>query len=205
LSSTPVHPLLRWIFNRNVYRPLATSILVVAVVMGLTACGSESPSDPSDKTASSSRPLVADSMTIPRMLATDARFSTLQAALDSTGLDSVLASDGPFTLFAPPNDAFSTLPRGTLDTLLSGDRRGLRRLLTRHIVDGRLTVEGRSESHRVLTMSGDTVVLRSAPHGLMPDDAAILDGDIEAANGLLHVVDAVLRSPDPEGPEAPGS
>lgn len=170
---------------------------LVALAVGLGACGRDSSSGRSNAVPQSSRPAVADSMTIPRMLASDDRFSTFQAALDSTGLDSMLASEGPFTLFAPPNDAFSTLPRGTLDTLLSGDRRGLRSLLTRHIVERRLTVEGRSESRLVLTMSGDTLSLRSTADGPMVDDAAILDGDIEAANGVLHVVDAVLRSLDP--------
>jgi len=143
---------------------------------------------------------VADSMTIPRMLATDDRFSTLRAALDSTRLDSVLATDGPLTLFAPPDEAFAALPPGTMETLMADDRERLRALLARHIVRGRLAVSDRASPRSVVTMRGDTLSLRPARSDSTIENASFLDRNIEAANGLLHVVDTVLRPPDPGRP-----
>jgi len=141
-------------------------------------------------------------MTLPRMLTTDDRFSTLRAALDSTGLDSVLATDGPFTLFAPPNDAFAAAPTGPGEDGLAENQDRLRALLGRHVVEGRVAVNERSRARSVVTMSGDTLSLRPVPNGdtVRVDGTLILDGNIEAGNGFLHVVDAVLRAPTSDAP-----
>ena len=143
-------------------------------------------------------------MTIPRMLATDDRFSTLRAALDSTGLDSVLATDGPFTLFAPPNEAFAALPPGTIESLLADDPERLRALLARHVVQRRVSVSDQAPPQSVVTMGGDTLSLRPTRRDSAIGRAALLARNIEAANGLLHVVDAVLLPPDPERPSGDG-
>ncbi|WP_233993853.1 fasciclin domain-containing protein [Salinibacter altiplanensis] len=175
-------------------RILLEGVLVVALAIGLSACGPDAPRTSERPSSRSSRSLVADSTTVPRMLATDDRFSALRAALDSTGLDSVLATRGPYTVFAPPNHAFAERPSGTIETMLSQDRGRLRTLLARHIVERRVSVDGPSESRPVITMGGDTLSLHAAPSGVSVDSAHILDGDIEAGNGLLHVVDAVLQT-----------
>ena len=139
-------------------------------------------------------------MTVPRMLATDDRFSILRAALDSTGLDSVLATGGPFTLFAPPNEAFAGLPPGRVEALLADDQEQLRALLTRHVVGRRVPVQGRAGALPVILTSGDTLSLRPAAAPPSVGGAPLLDSDIEASNGLLHVVDTVLRPPDADTP-----
>jgi uncharacterized surface protein with fasciclin (FAS1) repeats len=139
-------------------------------------------------------------MTIPRMLATDDRFSTLRAALDSTGLDSLLTTDGPFTLFAPPDEAFAALPPGTIESLLTDEPERLRALLARHVIQRRLSVADPGMPQSVVTMSGDTLSLRPARRDSAVGGAALLARNVEAANGLLHVVDAVLVPPDPERP-----
>jgi uncharacterized surface protein with fasciclin (FAS1) repeats len=140
-------------------------------------------------------------MTIPRMLETDARFSTLRAALDSTGLDSLLATKGPYTLFAPPNDAFDALPPGTMETLLSEAPDRLRTILQHHVVEGRFSIDVGSGSQAVISLRGDTLALRRPQDGPAVGRVSVVDGDIEAANGLLHVVDAVL--PPHTEPDSP--
>lgn len=172
-------------------------VAVVAVLFGLLACESEDTSDPSPTPAETT---VADSMTIVRVLDTDDRFSTLRAALDSTNLDSVLAGDGSFTLFAPPNDAFDALPPGTTETLLSERHERLRTILAQHIVEERLSMDGLSTPRSVVAMNGDTLSLRSAQQGISVEGVSVVDGDVEAANGLLHVVDRVLPPPEVDRP-----
>lgn len=140
-------------------------------------------------------------MTILRMLETDDRFSTLRTALDSTGLDSLLATDGPYTLFAPPNDAFEALPPGTMDALLSERTGRLRTILAHHVVEEQLSLEGSSLSQTVTTLSGDTLSLQKTQDGFLAAEAPVVDENIGAANGLLHVVDQVL--PPPSEPTAP--
>jgi len=186
-------------YRRDGSAPLYVLAVVLGICIGLSACGPDAP-PASRNTTAPSGPLVADSMTIPRMLATDDRFSTLRAALDSTRLDSVLATDGPLTLFAPPDEAFAALPPGTMETLMADDRERLRALLARHIVRGRLAVSDRASPRSVVTMRGDTLSLRPARSDSTIENASFLDRNIEAANGLLHVVDTVLRPPDPGRP-----
>ncbi len=140
-------------------------------------------------------------MTIPRMLETDDRFSTLRTALDSTGLDSLLATDGPYTLFAPPNEAFEALPPGTMDALLSERTERLRTILAHHVVEERLSLEGSPSSRTVTTLSSDTLSLQNTQDGFLAAEAPVVDENIGAANGLLHVVDQVL--PPPSEPTAP--
>lgn len=140
-------------------------------------------------------------MTIPRMLETDDRFSTLRAALDSTGLDSLLATDGPYTLFAPPNEAFDALPPGTMDALLSEQPDRLRTILRHHVVEGQLLTEELPPSRTVISLSGDTLSFHRSQDSLSVGEASVVDGDIEAANGLIHVVDRVL--PPPSEPSTP--
>ncbi len=185
---------------RCVLRRPTAAVLVVALALGLTACGPDATDDSTPSAPASSRSPVADSTTIPRMLTTDDRFSTLRAALDSTGLDSLLATGGAFTLFAPPNGAFAAASAGPVEDVLTGDRDRLRALLARHVVGGRVAVGGRPGPRSVVPMSGDTLSLRPAPDGVRIDGTPILDANIQAGNGRIHVVDAVLRAPGSDAP-----
>lgn len=186
--------LARWWLKRG-----TLGLAILALAGGLGACSSDGP-DASDESASLRRSVVPDSMTIPRMLETDDRFSTLRTALDSTGLDSLLATEGPYTLFAPPNEAFEALPPGTMEALLTDRHDRLRTILAHHVVEGRLSTEDRSNPRTVTTMGGDTLSLRSTNAGVSVGGVSVLDGDIEAANGLLHVVDRVLPPPESSTP-----
>lgn len=184
-----------WDSCRNGRRCASASVFVLLLV--IAGCGSGG-SDGAQEALSTPEPVIPDSMTIARMLETDNRFSTLRAALDSTGLDSLLASGGPVTLFAPPNGAFDELPPGTMDVLLVEQRQRLELILAKHIIQQRISLEGLTGPQTVTTMSGDTLTARPDGDRVTVDDIPILDDDIEASNGLIHVVERLLPPPSNE-------
>jgi len=171
-------------------------VLFAGLTVLLVGCGK---SGSTDATADAPDVTVrADSMTIDRVLRTDDRFSTLVAALDSTGLDSTLASDGPYTLFAPPNSAFARLPEGTMDVLLTDRVDRLRAILSRHVVAGDVTGDDLADASVLTTLRGDTLRVRR-DSALAVGPAMIVDRDVPVANGRIHVLDHVL--PPPPGDE----
>lgn len=182
----------------RMYRgPCACRWIVFLFVIGgvVVGCGSgESGGDEELRIAGGTT--IPDSMTIVRMLESDDRFSTLRTALDSTGQDSLLSTTGPFTLFAPPNAAFEALPPGTIETLLADQHSRLRTILAYHVLEGRISVEDLSAVQTVTTLSGDTLTLRPGQEEVTAEEVSVLDGDIEAANGLIHVVERVLPPPE---------
>ena len=118
-------------------------------------------------------------------------FTTLLAAAEAAGLVDTLRSEGPFTIFAPTDEAFSNLPEGTVESLLA-DPEALRAVLLYHVVAGRVTaaqVVGLNEADSV---EGST--LRISVHGDMVhvDDARVITADVSASNGVIHVIDSVL-------------
>ena len=117
-------------------------------------------------------------------------FETLLTAVDAAGLGETLADGGPFTVFAPTDDAFAALPQGTVQGLLD-DPPALARVLTDHVVPGRITsaqITGDSEQK---TVEGS--VLKIAVNGgVTVNDATVIQADVEAENGVIHVIDRVL-------------
>ena len=178
------------------------AVLVFASL--LAACGTE---EGPDETRPASADVVegGDSMTIDCVLRTDRRFSTLVRSLDSTGLDSVLSTAGPYTLLAPPDTAFDALPRGTVPALLTERPDRLRTILAHHVVDGRVPLRTGPDTGVVTTLGGDTLRVQRGDSARVAGAARILDGDVEAANGLIHVIDAVLRPPPDDGTQQGGS
>ena len=135
-----------------------------------------------------------------------ANHTTLVAAVQAAGLVETLKSDGPFTVFAPVNDAFENLPEGTVETLLRPENKGrLTAVLTYHVVPGRLGFEALAERIRdgggqalLETASGGTLTARmNGPHNIVVTDAnggtaSVSTYDVYQSNGVIHVVDAVL-------------
>ncbi len=170
-----------------------TWIAVLALAVALVAgCGGEESAEaPNDGLALPNTP---DTMTIHRVLQTDDRFSTLVAALDSTGLDSTLASDGPYTLFAPPNSAFDRLPEGTMAVLLTERVGRLRAILAQHVVEGHVRAADLGDASVLTTLRGDTLRVRR-DSALTVGPATIVGGDVPVTNGRIHVLDRVLPPP----------
>lgn len=135
--------------------------------------------------------------TIVDIAAANPDFSTLVAALDAAGLTPTLASPGPYTVFAPTNEAFAALPDGTLDSLLLPDNREqLTRILTYHVITGKVMaadVPPAEAGIATSTIAGlDLSVRAEADGSVRVNQARVTAADIEASNGVIHVIDTVL-------------
>jgi len=120
-------------------------------------------------------------------------FQTLLAAVDAAGLGDTLADGGPFTVFAPTDDAFAALPQWTVQGLLD-DPPALARVLTYHVVPGRITSAQIASDSEQKTVEGS--VLKIALNGgVTVNDATVIQADVEAENGVIHVINKVLIPP----------
>jgi uncharacterized surface protein with fasciclin (FAS1) repeats len=119
-------------------------------------------------------------------------FNTLAKALEAAGLVQTLKGAGPFTVFAPTDEAFAKLPAGTLEMLLKPENKAkLQRVLTYHVVSGKVMASAAGKLSSVKAVSGDTITVRTS-NGVMVDNAHVVKADIEASNGVIHVIDAVM-------------
>ena len=126
-------------------------------------------------------------------------FSTLVTALVEADLVEVLNGEGPFTVFAPTNDAFDDLPEGTLDYLLS-DIDALSQVLTYHVVLGEAFSADLSDGDMITTIQGESLEV-SIDGTVMINQATVITADIQASNGVIHVIDQVLIPESEPGPE----
>lgn len=117
-------------------------------------------------------------------------FDTLLAALDAANLTEALSGEGPFTVFAPTDEAFAALPEGTLDSLLA-DPDALGEILTYHVVAGTVTASDVAGLDSAETLQGGALAI-STDGGVTVGDANVVSTDIEASNGIIHVIDRVL-------------
>lgn len=164
--------------------------LVLPFALGLAGLTGSTP-DPQDGTDA----------TLADVLAADGRFTVLLELVERSGLGPQLRAPGPTTLVAPTDTAFDALPPDTLASLRDGGVSGatLRELLGFHAIEGRWTLADIGERARVPSLQGDEIALRQlGPGRYALDVATVLEADIEAANGVLHVVDAVLQPADLE-------
>jgi len=126
------------------------------------------------------------------LLAADPRFSTLVAAVQAAGLVDTLKTAGPFTILAPTNDAFAKLPAGTVESLLA-DPEALANILLYHVIAGEKSLKDLRRSFRVETLQGGKVRVFWWYHsGTLINRARVLESDLAAGNGVVHVIDTVL-------------
>lgn len=168
----------------------------------LLLAGCSSSSDSSDKT---SAPAAASSMAsaassamaagdIPTIATGAPELATLVTALGAAGLVDTLKGAGPFTVFAPTNEAFAALPAGVLDKLLKPENKdALTKILTYHVVSGKVPSTDVKDG-AVKTLQGDTIKLTTAD-GVGVNDAKVIKADIMADNGVVHEINAVLLPP----------
>ena len=121
-------------------------------------------------------------------------FNTLVAAVQAAGLVDTLKSDGPFTVFAPTDEAFAKLPEGTVETLLKPENKDkLVAILTYHVVPGRIAAsDARGKEIALATVQGSTVDIDGTGKGVRVDGANVVTADIDASNGIIHVIDTVI-------------
>jgi uncharacterized surface protein with fasciclin (FAS1) repeats len=118
------------------------------------------------------------------------QFKTLVKAVQEAGLVDTLKGEGPFTVFAPTDEAFAKLPAGTLDALLQ-DKEKLAAVLTYHVVPGKVTA-AQVRPGMVKTVQGQSLTVKANRGGVMVDNARVVTTDIIASNGVIHVIDTVV-------------
>lgn len=143
-------------------------------------------------TASLSLPLHAADKDVVDTAIAAGTFKTLVAAVEAAGLVDTLKGEGPFTVFAPTDDAFAALPAGTVEDLLKPENKDkLTQVLTYHVLPGKVMSADLSNGMKAATVAGPEVTIMTEG-GVKVDAANVTAADIEATNGVIHVIDAVI-------------
>ena len=142
-------------------------------------------------------PLAADSAEAPQdivdIAASNGSFTTLVAAVQAAGLVDALKGDGPFTVFAPTDEAFAKLPAGTVENLLKPENlEQLKSILTYHVVSGKVMAAQVTDGLSAATLQGGDLNFTVADGSVMVNGATVAMADVEASNGVIHVVDTVI-------------
>lgn len=142
-----------------------------------------------------SAPAYAQEMDIVDTAVGAGTFTTLVAAVEAAGLVETLKGEGPFTVFAPTDEAFAALPEGTVESLLLPENKDqLTAILTYHVVPGKVMSTDLTEGQTAATVNGADVTI-TLDGGAKVNGAAITTADIEATNGVIHVIDTVIMPP----------
>lgn len=121
------------------------------------------------------------------------QFKTLVAAVKAAGLVETLKGDGPFTVFAPTDEAFAKLPEGTVANLLKPENKDkLTAILTYHVVSGKVLAADAAKLSTAKTVNGKELTIKAKDGKVMIDKATVVKTDIDASNGVIHVIDSVL-------------
>jgi uncharacterized surface protein with fasciclin (FAS1) repeats len=137
--------------------------------------------------------------TIVELAANAKNVETLVEAIQAAGLKRTLEGKGPFTVFAPSDNAFNQLPKGTLKSLLkSSNKSKLQNILKYHVAEGRVLANDVASKSSLRMLSGDSVQIRKEGNVVHIGDAAIRQTNLEAENGVVHVIDQVLMPADAE-------
>jgi uncharacterized surface protein with fasciclin (FAS1) repeats len=171
------------------------SMALLSMVIGMTATQANACPTAKTKMSSAVAAKPAQAGTIVDIAAGNPNFSTLVTAVKAAGLVETLSSKGPFTVFAPTNEAFAALPKGTLDTLLKPENlKLLQKVLTYHVVSGDLMAKD-LRSGKVATVEGNSVAVQVDKQGVKVNSSKVVEADIDAKNGVIHVIDTVLLPP----------
>lgn len=126
-------------------------------------------------------------------------FKTLAAALGAAGLVDTLKGDGPFTVFAPTDEAFAKLPAGTVEELLKPENKAkLTDILTYHVVAGKVDAKAAMKLSTATALNKKAITLVVKDGALHLNDSKVTTADVEASNGVIHIIDAVLMPPADE-------
>lgn len=178
---------------------LLTSLIVLSLILAACAPATTPMPEPMatqmpEPTATPMPTPTETPKTIVDIAVADGRFNTLVQAVQAAGLAETLAGDGPFTVFAPTDDAFAKLPAGTVEALLS-DPEQLKNILLYHVVSGKVMSEQAASLSEAEMLNGEKVTIKSDMGKLMINDSQVVLADIEASNGVIHVIDTVLLPP----------
>jgi uncharacterized surface protein with fasciclin (FAS1) repeats len=125
------------------------------------------------------------------------QFQTLAAALEAAGLVETLKGAGPFTVFAPTDEAFAKLPAGTVESLLKPENKDqLTAILTYHVVPGKVMSQDVAGIAEARTVNGEMIDIEVDGSSVKVNDATVTAADVSAANGVIHVIDTVILPPE---------
>lgn len=180
---------------------LAAALMILSVAV---ACGGEPAADttidsttevPADTTATtdpSAAPMATEGETIVDVATANGSFNTLVSAIQAAGLAETLSGEGPYTVFAPTDEAFAALPEGTLDKLLLPENKEvLTQILTYHVVSGNIPSSDVTTG-AVPSLEGTDLDITADAGSVTVNDATVTQPDVMASNGVIHVIDQVL-------------
>ena len=175
------------------------TLLVVVVLTSATfvACDNKSEKKPAEDTTAVKQESVEPKMDAPKdvidVASGSADHTTLVAAIKAAGLVETLKGAGPFTVFAPTNAAFSALPAGTVESLLTPEKKAdLTNILTYHVVAGSVKAADLKDGQKVKTLQGGELTVSIKEGKVMINGANVTAADLTSSNGVIHVIDAVL-------------
>jgi uncharacterized surface protein with fasciclin (FAS1) repeats len=161
-------------------KQMLTAVVATAVAAGFVVAGGTVRAEPATKD-------------IVETAVAAGSFTTLAKALTAAGLVGTLKGKGPFTVFAPTDEAFAKLPAGTLDDLLKPENRAkLRAILTYHVVAGKVMARQVTGMSSAQTVNGEPLTIAVKDDGVRINGAQVVRTDIVASNGVIHVIDSVL-------------
>jgi len=173
------------------------AFVFVVLAMLLAACGTQATPAPAPEVEAMPEPtaLPTEEPEMPKSIVDiaveDGRFTTLVAAVQAAGLAETLSGEGSFTVFAPTDDAFAALPEGTVETLLA-DIPALTDILLYHVVEGAVLAADVVKLSNAMTLQGQSVDISAEGGKVMVDGAEVIITDIQASNGVIHVIDSVI-------------
>jgi uncharacterized surface protein with fasciclin (FAS1) repeats len=172
---------------------LVSAIGLAVVGLAVAACGGND-SD-SEGTAAQAPPAATTTEMMEENIVETAvaagSFNTLASLLEQADLAETLAGDGPFTVFAPTDEAFANVPKATLDSL-AADPEKLKAVLLYHVVDGETRASEVAELSSAKTLNGESVDLESGEGTVRVNGARVVQADVTASNGVIHAIDEVL-------------
>ena len=160
------------------------TIALLCIAIATTGCSSNSKASYPESTSRDSTDIVDAAIAA-------GSFETLVTAVQTAGLVDTLRSEGPFTVFAPTDDAFAKLPSGTVENLLQNPEK-LKSILTYHVVPGRFTAKDVMSLSAAPTAQGQKVSISVRDGSVFVDQAKVVQADIECSNGVIHVIDSVI-------------
>lgn len=173
--------------------------LLVAVSLVLVACAPAATPTPAPEPTAMPEPTATPEPELADIVDTavaDGRFTTLVAAVEAAGLVETLKGEGPFTVFAPTDDAFAALPEGTVESLLLPEnKQQLTDILLYHVVSGKVMAADVTELESATTVLGKDIAIKVDMGNVYINDAQVIITDIETSNGVIHVIDAVILPP----------
>lgn len=188
--------------ERNMKRFSMFAMLLVVLSLVMAACAPAATPVPAPTATAMPEPTATPEPMLSDIVDTavaDGRFTTLVAAVQAAELVDTLKGEGPFTVFAPTDDAFAALPAGTLDELLKPEnKQQLTDILLYHVVPGKVTAADVTTLTSAATALGKDVAVKVDMGNVYINDAKVIITDIETSNGIIHVIDAVILPPADE-------